>query len=98
MAAAFADDAVWAAEDWRWDPHKMQATPAEPGAGSKSSGGKSARGSAAPDTGKLGCQVRLWLAPQGTALVGGMVASPARFWRGRAWCASLVRWELSGAP
>lgn len=56
--AAFADDAVWAAEDWSWDPHNMQATPADTPAAGKSSGGKGTRTAAPASIDKQGCQVR----------------------------------------
>lgn len=51
--ASFVDEAVWAAQDWKWDPHSLTAAPADP-----ATAGKGARKGGEAASSKLGCQVR----------------------------------------
>ena len=51
--ASFVDEAVWAAQDWKWDAHNLTATPAE-----APQAGKAARKGGDTATTKQGCQVR----------------------------------------
>lgn len=50
--ASFVDEAVWAAQDWKWDAHNLTATPAD-----APQGGKAARKGGDAATTKQGCQV-----------------------------------------
>ena len=51
--ASFVDEAVWAAQDWKWDAHNLTATPAD-----APQGGKAARKGRDAAATKQGCQVR----------------------------------------
>ncbi|PRW58718.1 copper responsive regulator 1 isoform A [Chlorella sorokiniana] len=50
--ASFVDEAVWAAQDWKWDAQNLTATPAE-----APQGGKAARKGGDTTATKQGCQV-----------------------------------------
>lgn len=80
--ASFVDEAVWAAQDWKWDAHNLTATPAD-----APQGGKAARKGGDAATTKQGCQVRyarlrVYGGPGGQAghgrLLARMAPTPAR--------------------
>lgn len=51
--ASFVDEAVWAAQDWKWDAHNLTATPAD-----ATAAGKAPRKGSDTAAAKQGCQVR----------------------------------------